>query len=318
MRAALLDRYSRPASLRIAHRPDPMPGPGQIRIAVRAAAVNPRDWLLCEGKYVFRHVVFGFPKIPGSDVAGVVDAVGMGVSNFKLGDEVVAMQTPLGQMGGFAERFVVNADAVGRKSKHMGFDAAAGLPVAGLTALQMLRDDGALKSGQTVAIIGASGGVGHYAVQIARQMGAHVIAVASAPNRDFVLELGAHRMVDRAEGDVVSAIGKVNVVIDAFGRGSLDTYRNALLPGGRYVTTVPNQRNTIDALATRFGRANRLQSRTTICKASGRDLNFLADLADAKVLRTHIGAIFPLASVNEALAMSRTFGVKGKLILNTD
>ncbi|MBM4360794.1 MAG: NADP-dependent oxidoreductase, partial [Deltaproteobacteria bacterium] len=195
MRAALLDSYSRPAHLRLADVPEPEPGRGQVRIAVRAVGINPRDWLLCEGRYVFRHLVPGFPKIPGSDVSGVIDAVGEGVRRSRVGDEVVAMQTLFGRMGAYAERFVVDEAAVGRKPSRMSFEEAAGLPVAALTALQMLRDDGALEAGETVAVVGASGGVGHYAVQLARHLGATVVGVCSAASHDLVLGLGAHRVL---------------------------------------------------------------------------------------------------------------------------
>ena len=324
MRAAYIESFGGNEVVKVGPRPVPAIGPRQILIRVHASCVNPRDWLLRDGRYVFRHLVVGFPKVLGSDVSGVVDQVGPLVRGVRLGDEVVAIQTVLGQMGGYAEFMAVREDAVALKPRSMSHAEAAGLPVAGLTALQALRDEVHLARGERVMIVGASGGVGSYAVQVARDMGARVIGVCSGPNEALVRELGADETIDYRSHDVVEAAGEVDVVFDAIGKGTLARYRPCLAPGGRYVSTVPSLDNTRDALASlpahllaRAGkRSRRLISRTVLCRSRGRDLAVLAGMADAGALRTVIDSTYPLERVTEALARSRTQRARGKIILD--
>ncbi|KIG13832.1 Bifunctional protein: zinc-containing alcohol dehydrogenase [Enhygromyxa salina] len=160
MQAAYIERFGDDQVVRVGPRPIPEVGPSQVVIAVHAAAVNPRDWLLRDGRYVFRSLVFGFPKILGSDVAGVVAATGARATRFQPGDAVIAMQTTLGQMGGFAEYMAVHEDAVAHKPRCADHAHSAGLSVAGLTALQALRDNARCVALSSASYARASGG-GH-------------------------------------------------------------------------------------------------------------------------------------------------------------
>ena len=322
MQAAYIERFGGNEVVQVGPRPVPTPGRSQVLIKVHAAAVNPRDWLLRDGRYVFRHLVIGFPKILGSDVSGVVSAVGRGVTGLRPGDEVVAMQTTLGQMGGFAGSMAVHQRAVARKPTSVGHPDTAGLGVAGLTALQALRDDARLRGHERVAILGASGGVGHYAVQIARYFGARVIGVCSEPNHALARELGADEVIDYRSQDVVATLadtGGVDVVFDAIGKSSLARMRPALRAGGRYVSTVPTAHNAGDQLRSTpthlIGAPGGLVSRTVLCRSRGSDLAVLAGMVDAGALRTVIDSVYPLARVTEALARSRTQRARGKIII---
>ncbi|PRQ06939.1 NADP-dependent oxidoreductase [Enhygromyxa salina] len=322
MLAAYIERFGGDEVVRVEPRPIPEVGPSQVLIAVHAAAVNPRDWLLRDGRYVFRSFVVGFPKVLGSDVAGVVAAVGPRVSRFRPGDEVVAMQTTLGQMGGFAEYMAVHERAVAHEPRSADHAHCAGLGVAGLTALQALRDDVGLRGHERVAILGASGGVGHYAVQVGKYLGAQVIGVCSGANHAWVRELGADEVIDYRTQDVVGALaasGGVDVVFDAIGKSSLERVRGCLRAGGRYVSTVPTGENARDQLRSTptqlLGMPGGLVSRMVLCRSRGADLAVLASMVDAGGLRTVIDSVYPLAQTRDALARSRTQRARGKIIL---
>jgi NADPH:quinone reductase-like Zn-dependent oxidoreductase len=322
MQAAYIEAFGGNEVVQVGPRPVPECGARQVLIEVHAASVNPRDWLLRDGRYVFRHLVLGFPKILGSDVAGVVAACGRHVRDLQVGDRVVAMQTTLGQMGGYAEYMAVDRRAVGRVPDGVDFEQAAGLPVAGLTALQGLRDDIRLRGDERVAVIGASGGVGHYAVQIAKHLGARVVGVCSAANEALVRELGADETLDYRSVDVVAELagsGGVDAVYDAIGKGSLRRYVPCLREGGRYLSTVPNGENTKDQLRTATTRLLGVPagptSRTVLCRPRGRDLEVLTGMIEIGALRTVIDSVYPLAEVREALARSRTQRARGKIIL---
>lgn len=329
MRAAFIRRYGDNDAIQVGPRPVPRVGPRAVLIEVHAACVNPRDWLLRDGRYVFRHLVVGFPKILGSDVAGTVLKRGPLVRGLEVGDEVYGMQTTFGQMGAYAEYMSVYGGVVARKPKTASFAEAAGLPVAGLTALQGLRDDLRVRSGERVAVIGASGGVGHYAVQIARHMGAEVIGVCSEANEALVSELGADRTIDYRSCDVtreLDGLGGVDVVYDAIGKGSLERYRACLRAGGRYLSTVPTVDNALDqVLSIPTRRLSDIaetinlplppSSKTVLVRPNREDLDELARLVDAGVLTTHIDSVYPLAEVKDALARSRSQRTRGKIIL---
>lgn len=322
MQAAYIERFGGSEVVRVGPQPVPRPRAGQVLIEVHAASVNPRDFLLRDGRYVFRHLVVGWPKLLGSDVSGVVVELGARVQGLRVGDRVVAMQTTLGQMGGFAEFMAVDASAVARLPDEVEHRSAAGLPVAGLTALQALRDDVHLRGDERVAVLGASGGVGHYGVQIAKHLGAQVIAVSSAGNHAFVRGLGADVCIDYRDRDPVTELarmGGVDVVFDAIGRSSLAKVRACLRGGGRYVTTVPTAINVRDQLASLptqvLGVPPLLVSRTVLCRPRGEDLATLVEMLAAGSLTTAIDSAWPLAQITDALARSRSQRARGKIIV---
>lgn len=318
MKAIFFERYGPPEVLQYGERPRPEPGADQVLIEVHAAAINPRDWLLREGRYQFRHLLGGFPIIPGSDVSGVVAAVGKNVRAFKPGDEVFAMQSMLGRMGGYAEYIAVRERCVARKPREITHAQAAAVPCAGLTSWQALLKNGGLQRGSRVVVVGAAGGVGHYAVQIARHFGAHVAAVCSTPNVEFVKALGAHEVVDYKQQKFNETLRDFDIVYDTIGRESLASCRKVLKPDGVYITTVPNGRTLAEAIgASLRRRLTRRGQRSSVilCEASGADLAAMAELLRDGRLRSEIDQVFPLKDAAEAQKKSRSFRTRGKLIL---
>jgi NADPH:quinone reductase-like Zn-dependent oxidoreductase len=213
----------------------PVPGDNDILVRVHAASVNPLDWHYMEGTpYILRlDAGLGKPDNPrlGVDFAGTVEAVGRSVSRFKPGDEVFG-----GKRGAFAEYVLVPADrAIALKPHKVTFEQAAAVPIAGLTALQALRDRGHVQAGQKVLINGASGGVGTFAVQIAKALGAEVTGVCSARNVDLVRSIGADHVIDYTREDVTAGAEHYDVIVDNVSTHSLLGYRRILKPNGIYV-----------------------------------------------------------------------------------
>jgi NADPH:quinone reductase-like Zn-dependent oxidoreductase len=296
--------------------PVPVPGPGEILVRVRAAGVNPRDWMMVAGNYPFRFTLPRGPFVLGADLAGEVAAVGPAVTGFEPGDRVCAMQTLRGQLGAFAPWCTVRASVCAGIPEGLSDEQAAGLPLAGLTARQAL---GAGRPGRRVLVIGASGGVGHFAVQIASAEGDRVTGVCSGRNMDFAKSLGCDRVIDY-ERESYEAGGPYDLVFDTIGREPPGRCRAVLAPGGTHVTTVPRRealrRAAADLLLGRL--PGRLPTRLVLVRSSGSDLADLVGMAATGRLVTRVDRVWPLRQVAEALAASRAGRTRGKLVLRTD
>jgi NADPH:quinone reductase-like Zn-dependent oxidoreductase len=236
MRALTYDRYTDAAGLRFTEQPVPEPGGGRVRVRVVAAGLNPFDWHMHRGEPWIMRTQAGFRfdgvRTAGADVAGIVDAVGSGVTALAVGDRV------LGSLGGgaLAEFAVAKAGAFARLPEGVSWEDAAATPMAGLTALQGLRDGGGLREGGSVLVWGASGGVGHLAVQLARVLGAaRVDAVCSSRNVALVRGLGADRVFDYTKGEpgAESVAGEYDIVLDTVATASIARLRHLLRPEGR-------------------------------------------------------------------------------------
>jgi NADPH:quinone reductase-like Zn-dependent oxidoreductase len=235
MKAIVHHGYGSPDVLRLEELDTPVPDDGQVLIRVRAAAVNPLDWHYMRGTpYVMRLGTGMFaPEVEqlGVDFSGTVEAVGKDVTKFRPGDEVFG-----GRTGAFAEFVCVGQDrAVVRKSANLTFEQAASVPIAALTALQSLRDAARVQPGQTVLINGASGGVGTFAVQIAKSYGAEVTGVCSTRNLELVRSLGADHVIDYTQEDFTEGAQRYDVLLDCVGNHSLLACRRVLKPEGKYV-----------------------------------------------------------------------------------
>jgi NADPH:quinone reductase-like Zn-dependent oxidoreductase len=320
MKAIYIERYGGPEVLQFGECPRPVPKPGQVLIEVHAASVNPRDWLLREGRYVFRHLVRGFPLVLGSDVSGVVVEVGADVKGFKPGDCVFGMQTPLGKMGGYAQYMAISERALARKPECVSHEEAAAAPCAALTAYRALVEIGRAKSGSNVLIVGASGGVGSYAVQIAKGRGATVTAVTSASNMMLVRSLGADRVIDYKTERFTDVIQGQDIVFDTIGRESLTSCRPVLAPGGRYVTTIPNIRTAMQSALSRLSRllsgGRTPSAHVVLVQANGEQLEQIAALMEQRRLRSVIDTVYPLHDARKAHEKSRTWRTRGKLVLS--
>lgn len=314
MRAVSFGRYGGTDVLEEAQLPVPEPGPGQVRIRVAAAAVNPADWRLRSGQ--FRWVLrLRLPFVPGSDLAGVVDAVGPDVGRqLSTGDPVFGMQEmKLG--GGYAEYAVVPATQVTRAPAGVTLGEAASVPMSGLTALQVLRR-AEVRPGHRLLVYGASGGVGTFAVQIARALGARVTAVTSARNTGLVADLGADEVLDRAGADLTAYAGRFDVVLDAVNALPFRRSRALLRPGGTAATVNPfAEKLAPDVLArTRGGRT----LRSVTVRPRGADLDTLAGWLATGQVRPVIERTYPLADADRAHRHSETGRTRGKLVLVVD
>ncbi len=315
MKAIVIEGYGGPDRLVLRERPDPKPGADEILVRVRAAGVNPVDWKIRRGdlRMILR---LGFPYIPGGDVAGEVVDVGAGVTRFRPGDAIVAF-VDLKQGGGYAELAVVKESAAAHKAQSLNFTEAASLPIAAGTALQALRDSGGLREGGTTLIHGAAGGVGHFAVQIARVLGVVPTATCGPSNIDFVRSLGAETVIDYSRNDFTRRTEQYDVVFDAVAKSSFGACRHLLKPDGCYVTTLPAPGvflwYPVRAVAGLFGQVKK--AKFLMVRPEGSDLAYLGNLADAGRLRPTIGRSFPLERACDAHEVSECGHTRGKIVL---
>jgi NADPH:quinone reductase-like Zn-dependent oxidoreductase len=303
MRAITYDHYGDPGVLTLSEIDEPRVGPGEALVRVRSAAVNPVDWKVAAG-YLDGMMHTVFPAVPGWDVAGVVERVGFDTPEFEPGDEVIAYARKDYVHGGtFAELVTVPVRALARKPAALDWDQAAGLPLAGLTAYQLLSRLG-LRRGETVLVHAAAGGVGILAVQIARATGARVIGTASGANHEALRELGAEP-VAYGEGLATRvrelAPDGVDVVVDFVG-GVLDTTLAVLSEGGRHGSIVE------PGVAEEGGLY-------AWVRPNASDLQALADLADQGQLTVPVAQVFPLEKAAEAFRVSQGGHVRGKIAI---
>jgi NADPH:quinone reductase-like Zn-dependent oxidoreductase len=239
MTAVVQDRYGSSEVLELRDISKPEIGEGDVLVRVRAAGVNPGDWAIMGGLPYIARPVYGLRKpknqVRGTDVAGQVEAVGASVTRFRPGDEVFGSSKQLG--GAFAEYAVASQDALAAKPANLTFEQAAAVPMAGYVALQALRDHGKVKAGQKVLVNGASGGIGTFAVQIAKALGAEVTGVTSTRNVDLVRSLGADHVIDYTKEDFTRRGHRYDFILDNVANHSLSDLRRALTPTG---TLVPN------------------------------------------------------------------------------
>jgi NADPH:quinone reductase-like Zn-dependent oxidoreductase len=285
----------------------PSPGPSEVLVRVRAAGVNPTDWK--------HRATGGFLKEPpfvlGWDVSGVVEAVGLGVAVFKPGDEVFGMLPyPFG-VGSHAEYVTAPARAFARKPASVDHEQAGALPLAALTAWQVLVDTADVRPGQRVLIHAAAGGVGHLAVQIAKARGAHVIGTASAAKHDFLRELGVDEPIDYRETDFAETVRDVDVVLDTIGGDYRFRSLRVLRPGGLLVSILPSGATDFIEEAEKLG----VRAVEMLVEADHTGMNAIAGLVEEGKLRATIAGSFPLAEAAKAHALGDTGRTTGKLVL---
>ncbi len=218
MKAILMNDYGGPEVLQYCETSDPAAGPGEVVVDIHAASLNPADWKVREG-YRRNDVQMDFPHILGRDFSGVVREAGPGAGEFSRGDAVFGVLDQ-GQEGTYAEALSIKAELVAKKPPTLSHTEAAAFAMIGLTTLVALEDTAQLKSGETILIHGGSGGVGGFAVQYAKHIGAKVFTTASARNHDYVRDLGADEAIDYSKKDFAEAVPKCDVVFDTIGGGS--------------------------------------------------------------------------------------------------
>jgi NADPH:quinone reductase-like Zn-dependent oxidoreductase len=281
---------------------------------VLAVSVNPADWHCLRGKPVFARATLGLlrPRNPilGGDVAGRVEAVGSGVTRFKPGDEVYANLLDHG-CGGFAEYVSAPVDVVAVKPPALSFEEAAAVPVAGVTALQGLLHHGAIGSGQRVLVNGASGGVGHLAVQIARAYGARVTGVTSTRNIGLVRSLGADSIIDYTAADFTRTGQTWDRILDTIGNRSVSDLRRALAPGGTCAVIGYTAMGRLLDVSVRGGKRIRMVT----ARATAGDLERLGELIEAGTLRPAIDRRYPFNELPEAIRYLEAGHARGKVVV---
>ncbi|HEV2744412.1 MAG TPA: NAD(P)-dependent alcohol dehydrogenase [Rubrobacter sp.] len=311
MRAVGIRRYGPPEALEMLEVERPEVGRDGVLIRVAAARVNPADCLLRSGgmRFVARQKM---PFVPGADVAGVVESAGPDVTRFRVGDPVYAM-LPSTAGGGYAEYAVAAEGTVAVVPSGLAFDEAAGVPLAALTALQALRDEANLAAGDHVLVNGASGGVGTFAVQISRAMGARVTAVASGRNADLVSGLGADEFLDYTREDATAGKARYDAVFDAVNVLSFRKARRVLKPNGVFVTVNPFIGRLSPGWMSRFRGGRRIRS--FLVRPDGADLEKIGAWIEVGEVRPVIERAYPLADAAEAHRRSESRRARGKLVL---
>jgi NADPH:quinone reductase-like Zn-dependent oxidoreductase len=313
MRAMIYRAYGGPERLELVELPRPVPAADQLLIRVHASSVNPVDWKRASG--ALRMIMpASFPLVPGFDIAGEVAAVGARAADFSVGMRVHAR---IGEMAGgaSAEYAVAGTDVVAAIPAGLDFGEAAGLPLAGMTALQGLRDQASMPlegSKDRVLIVGASGGVGHIAVQIARAAGATVVGVCSGRNAALVTSLGAHEVLDYTQPDPYRGQAPFDIVLDCVASDPA-TWLPLLGPGGRYASCVPRANTFLRSALNPF---TSKKVKPVLLRSRAADLRILDQLVEAKKLRIVVDSRYPLADLAAAWQRSITGRAAGKIIID--
>lgn len=312
MQAMVYDEYGDASVLHAAEIPLPERLPGQLLIEMHATSVNPVDYRLRQGE-MKALLLGGFPRVPGFDVAGVINDCADDAP-FQIGDRVMAfLDTARG--GASAEFSVCAIDVAAKLPDDLSFEDAAAIPLAGTTALQSLRDHGRMQPHHRVLINGASGGVGMFAVQIAKAAGCHVDAVASGDNRDFCMSLGADHFYDYNQVNFTDSSERWDIVFDAAGKSGYCDARGVMAPGGRYVSTEPN---AMGMLMTVFTWPLSKSGTVMLARPNADDLRELIRLHQAGQLRVTIDSRYPLRDLAEAHKRIESGVDRGKVVVVRD
>lgn len=321
MRAIVQDTYGSADVLRLARVARPQIGEDEVLVQVTAAGLDRGTWHLMAGQpYLLRVLGFGFraPKnrVPGLDVAGTVAAVGSGVTGFSIGDEVFGISR-----GAFAEYAAVRADKLSRKPANLSFEQAAVVPISAGTALQALTDAGKVEAGQRVLVIGASGGVGSFAVQLAKAFEAEVTGVSSTAKLDLVRSLGADHVLDYTSQDFADSTNSYDLILDIAGNSSLSRLRRALTPTGTLVIVGGEEGGKLTGGFGRTLRAPLLSpfvgQRLTMLASKERasDLERLTPLIERGKVVPSIDRTYPLDQVADAMRHLASGEVRGKVAI---
>jgi NADPH:quinone reductase-like Zn-dependent oxidoreductase len=308
MKAVRVHNYGGPEVLQFEDAPRPVPDSGEILIKAYAASVNPIDWKARAG-YLKDFMPLPLPFTPGWDVSGVVDAVGSGVSKFKKGDEVYARPNIMhGGYGGYAEYVVAKEAQTALKPRSVDYVHAAAIPLAAVTAWQALFDTAGLQKGQKVLIHGAAGGVGSFAVQLAKWKGAHVIGTASAKNQSFLRELGVDEPIDYAKTRFEDVVHDVDVVLDTVGGETQQRSWKVLRKGG-FLVSIAGAPSTEEA--TKHG----VRSAGISVNPDTSVLDEIGKLVDSGKLKPIVETVLPLSEARKAHELNESGHARGKVVL---
>jgi NADPH:quinone reductase-like Zn-dependent oxidoreductase len=323
MKAIVQDEYGSPDVLELRDIDKPEIGDDQVLVRVHAAGVNPADWAIMSGLPYIARPVYGLRKpknaVRGTDVAGKVEAVGAGVTRFQPGDEVFGWCSGLG--GAFAQYASVSEDALAPKPANLTLEQAAAVPMAGLVALQALRDHGGVRAGRKVLINGASGGIGTFAVQIAKALGAEVTGVCSTRNAGVVRSIGADHVIDYTQEDFTHKDRRYDFILDNVANHSLSDLRGALTPTGTLVPNGGGFDNHWFASGARVIGAHVLgwfvghRLRPFLVSPKVEDLIVLKELIEAGKMTPVIDRTYPLSEASQAMGHVEEGHTQGKVVI---
>ncbi len=324
MKAIVYTKYGPPDVLQLKEVAKPEPKDNQVLVKVHAASVNALDYRRFEatsalGRFMDEVLLKAINKVLGADIAGRVEAVGANVKQFHPGDEVFGVSA--GSMGGFAEYACAAENNVALKPANLSFEAAAAVPVAALTALQGLRDKGQIQPGQKILINGSSGGVGTFAVQIAKSFGAEVIAVCSTQNLDLMRSIGADHIIDYTKEDFTNEGQRYDLILAVNGHHPILDYRRALSPKGICIVVGGSLSQVFQAmllgpLVSRAG--SKKMGFMGIAKTNQKDLVFMEELLVAGRVAPVIDRCYPLSEVAEAIRYLVEVHARGKVVIRVE
>ena len=315
MKAIIYTEYGSPDVLQFIEVERPTPMDDEILVKVHAASANAADWHLMRAEPFLARFANGLLKPKnirlGADLAGRVEAVGKNVTKFQVGDDVFG-ELPLDGLGTFAEYVSTTEAALALKPARLTFEQAAAVPLAGFTALQGLRDKGKIQAGQKVLINGASGGVGHFAVQIAKSFGTEVTGVCSTRNLDMARSIGADHVIDYTKEDFTRTGQRYDLIFDAVGNRSVSDYKRSLAPNGICSVAGFTSLSRLFQIMLLGGKKVGLME---TAKANKKDLLILKELLDAGKIAPVIDRQYPLSETAEAIRYLETGRARGKVVI---
>ena len=320
MRAIVCERYGAPDVLRILEVEEPIPDDGEVLVKVHAASVNFGNLVLMKGEPFLARFAFGLRKpkyrIPGGDIAGLVEKVGKNVTQFKPGDEVFGDLSGCG-WGGYAEYVSVPERALALKPVNLSFEEAAAVPMAGATALQSLRNKGRVQEGQKVLIQGASGGVGTFAVQIAKALGAEVTGVCSTRKLSVLKSIGADHVIDYTEENFTKKPERYDVILGVNGAHTIRGYKRALNPNGVFIHVGgdSSQMYQVMVLGPLISMTGNRKMKSFLQRQNQEDLILLKELIEAGKVKPVLDRSFQLDEVSDAFSYFEEGHAQGKIII---
>jgi len=310
MKAAFYNEFGELNQIKVGELDKPEPGEGEVLVRVKSAGVNPVDAAVARGM-LKDAIPSKFPVIPGWDLAGVIEERGYSARRFNEGDEIYAYaRRPVIQQGTFAEYVVIPESYIALKPESLSMEKSGGVPLTGLTAYQSLFEAGDLKKGETILILGASGGVGSIAIQLAKWKGATVIGVAGSSNQEFMKELGADYVIDYSAGDVGESVNKVapngvDFIFHCSRGNTLDQTKNQLKKGGRLISITNRKPKVSDDIKFQY----------VFVEPNSAQLNHLSEIADSGNLKIHISKTYILDEAKDALKEIETLHSRGKTVI---
>ncbi|HVD98292.1 MAG TPA: NADP-dependent oxidoreductase [Cytophagaceae bacterium] len=311
MKAIVLKEFGGTENLSIEELPVPVPSDEEVLIRVKAISINPVDVKTRVGKGMAGRLKDEKPLILGWDISGTVTAIGKNVTSFKEGDEIFGMVNFPGHGKAYAEYVTAPAHQMALKPKNISHEEAAAATLAALTAWQALTENANVQKGQKVLIHAAAGGVGHFAVQFAKYLGAFVAGTSSAANKDFVLSLGADQHIDYHAQPLLSAISEVDFVLDTIGGDNIDKSIGIIKKGGTLIS-IPSGLNEA---VTEKAKAAGINGYFFLVKSSGTDMQKIAGLLEKGIIKSHVSKTFPFEQMAEAHKQVETGKTRGKIVV---